>query len=496
LNKKPFGYLIDCYYFSCEQATEQQSINPKGDNNMCKKTHTKQVKISRVEITTDKISGRGGLFFFLRYILNIGFFHFFERYFNFLKGTDKGLSCFQFTKQLFAHFMDGTDMSMTGFDRRKHDEGYAALLENRPEQMASSHQIKRMFRKFILVGNPIFRSLLLQLFIWRLRVEQPEVIILFGDTVVFDNDDAQKREGVNPTYKKKKGFQPLQISWGPYVVDALFRSGEVHSNHGTDFMKAVGRLVHAIRAKYRDVPIILLTDSGFMDDQNFRFFEERLKIHYICAGKLYENIKQYVQALPADNFSIYNQMWTYVEFANRLKSWSTFRRLIFTSLKTEEDGQMRFDFVRPDTVIYTNIGQDKELDEKLVRAGGAEYLNATKIIELNHLRGKGELVHRSQKEYSVKEQFPFERFGMNRAYYYFMLMSHFLYEAYKRDVSSDILSPVSYPNTFRRLMIDFAVKVVTKGGVMILKVSQTIYDTLNIRELWERIANQRPIFVT
>ena len=61
----------------------------------------------------------------------------------------------------------------------------------------------------------------------------------------------------------------MQISWGPYVVDALFRAGDVHCNHGRDFMKAIGRLTKAIRRRYKDVPIILLADSGFLDDQNF-----------------------------------------------------------------------------------------------------------------------------------------------------------------------------------------------------------------------------------
>ena len=142
--------------------------------------------------------------------------------------------------------------------------------------MASSHQIKRFFRKFINVGNWLFRIILLQLFIRRLQIEQPDVIILFGDTVVFDNNDAHKREGVEPTYKRKKGYKPLQISWGPFVIDALFRCGDAHCNHGKDFMKAVARLVLAIRKRYRDVPIILLTDSGFLDDRNFRFFEKRV----------------------------------------------------------------------------------------------------------------------------------------------------------------------------------------------------------------------------
>ena len=463
---------------------------------MEKKADSKQAKITKIEVTSDKISGRGGLFFFIKYVENIRFFSLFENYVNFLKGSSKGLSCLQFIKQVIAWFVDGTDTSLCSFDRRKNDEAYASLLENRLDDMATSHQIKRMFRKFIFVGQVVFRSILLEMFIWRLRVEQPEIVILFGDSVVFDNDDADKREGVNVTYKKKKGFQPMQISWGPYVVDALFRAGDVHCNQGTYLMKAVGRLVKAIRRRYKDVPIILLTDSGFWDDRNFRFFEERLRTQYVCVGKLYEDIQQYVDALPVQTFSSYNQSWTFVEFGNRRKSWDTFRRCIFTSRETEDDGQLTFEFARPDSVIYTNIGQNKELDDKLVQAGGADYLKAEKIIELDHSRGKAELVHRSEKEFIGREQLPFKRFGMNRAYYYLMVISHFLYEAYKRDVTSDVIPDAVYPNTFRRVLIDFAAKIVSTGGIIILKVTQTVYDTLKIADIWKTIGKPIPIFVT
>lgn len=463
---------------------------------MQKKADTKQPKITKIEVTTDKISGRGGLFFFIKYVENICFYRLFENYFGFLKGSSKGLGCLQFIKQLVAWFIDGSDMSMLSFDRRKADEAYASLLENRPDEMATSHQIKRMFRKFNFVGQMVFRTLLLDLFIRRLHVEQPKEIILFGDSVVFDNDDADKREGAKATYKKKKGFQPMQLCWGPYVVDALFRAGDVHCNHGSDFIKAVGRLVKAVRTRYKDVPIILLTDSGFMDDQNFRFFEERLGIHYVCAGKLYNDIKQYIKELPVDAFRSYKQAWTFVEFGNQLKSWETFRRCLFTSQETEDNGQLTFEFARPDSVIYTNIGQNKELDDKLIQAGGGDYLKAEKIIELNHSRGRAELVHRSEKEFAGREQLPFKRFGMNRAFYYFMLMSHFLYEAYKRDVARDILPVVSYPNTFRRVMIDFAVKIVSTGGQIILKVTQTIHDSLKIPDLWTAVGKQKSVFVT
>ena len=41
---------------------------------MQKKADTKQPKITKIEVTTDKISGRGGLFFFIKYVENICFY--------------------------------------------------------------------------------------------------------------------------------------------------------------------------------------------------------------------------------------------------------------------------------------------------------------------------------------------------------------------------------------------------------------------------------------
>ena len=65
-------------------------------------------------------------------------------------------------------------------------------------------------------------------------VVQPSIIILDIDTMVLDNDGAKKREGVGVTYKNRCGYQPLQISWGNKIVDALFRRNSAHSNHGNE----------------------------------------------------------------------------------------------------------------------------------------------------------------------------------------------------------------------------------------------------------------------
>ena len=49
---------------------------------MEKKVNSTQAKISKIEVTTDKISGRGGLLFFVKYIESIGYYSLFEKFFG------------------------------------------------------------------------------------------------------------------------------------------------------------------------------------------------------------------------------------------------------------------------------------------------------------------------------------------------------------------------------------------------------------------------------
>lgn len=448
-------------------------------------------KITKIGITNDKISARGGLPLFLRYIGKI-------RLYTVISGTiissiatnNKGLQLKQFLKQIFAFFIDGTNMAISSFDRLKNDEGYTALLENTPQEMASSHQIKRFFIKLSVVTNFFFNKIIHELFIWRLQIAKPSIIELGIDTMVMDNDGAKKREGNETTYKKKKGFQPLHICWGPFLIDVLFRKGSAHSNHGTDYIDRVKAIVDMIHKRYsEDVPIIICADSGFADQKAYEYFEQSLGIHYITTSKIYGDVKQYVQDIPADNFSEYRKnkaIWNFIEFGNKLKSWTKFRRCIFTKLCRDEEGQYVMQFDKPDTVIYTNIGTCKEADEKLRTAGGEHYFETGTIIQKSHERGADELIHRSIKELATKEQLPFKSFGMNRAYYYLLVITHFIFEAYKQDVTSNAIPISSYPNTFRRKLIDFAAKITSSAGYIKLNVTKTVYETINITELWKR----------
>jgi len=448
-------------------------------------------KITKIGITNDKISGRGGLFLFLRYIESIELYKLIScTILSLLTISGKGLGLQQFLKQMFAFFIDGTDVSIVGFDNKKKDEGYAALLENKKDEMASSHQIKRFFMKVSIVSNLIFNKILHELFIWRLKITMPKIIELGIDTMVMDNDDAKKREGNEPTYKRKKGFQPLHICWGPFLIDVLFRKGSAHSNHGTDYIDRVKAIATLIRKRYsKDVPIIICADSGFADQKAYAEFEENLDIHYITTGKIYADIKEYVQEMPINNFGEISKnkaIWNFVEFGNKLISWSKFRRCIFTKLQRDENGQYVMDFGKPNNVIYTNIGLCKQADERLRKAGGEHYFETETIIRTSHNRGADELIHRSVKEMATKEQLPFKRFGMNRAYYFLLVITHFLFEAYKQDVCSEVLPATVYPNTFRRKLIDFAAKITSGARSITFKVTQTIYETIDIAELWKK----------
>ena len=285
--------------------------------------------------------------------------------------------------------------------------------------MASSHHIKRFFKKLSVVPAFVFRKILHNLFIWRLKIIKPEVVELFVDTMVMNNDDALKREGVEPTYKPVKGFQPLHVAWAGLIVDLLFRKGSDHSNHGTDYIDIVRDIVNLIREKYdKDVPVIINTDSGFLDQKAFDFFEKELKIHWVSTGTMYPTVKEDVVELRETNQKLIdnkeealfgshekaNQVWGYVEFGGKLKSWGRFRRCVYTELSTKKDGQFLLDFHKSDSIIYTNIGIDLELDKKLKETGAEEYFTAEGLIKFSHSKGKGELVHRSLKELATKEQ--------------------------------------------------------------------------------------------
>ncbi len=86
-------------------------------------------KITKISVTNQKISGRGSITLFLRYVEQTKF----EEVIIFVfTGLDifniKGLQLHQFMKRVIAFFIVCTDMSISVFDTIKKELSYAPLL--------------------------------------------------------------------------------------------------------------------------------------------------------------------------------------------------------------------------------------------------------------------------------------------------------------------------------------------------------------------------------
>lgn len=463
---------------------------------MKQRENKSKCRINKVEVTGDTLTGRGGMALFVRYMEKVGIYDFLLSAFGYLRKSRKGASVGNIFKQVFCFFFDGTSRHISYFDELKKDEGYAAVIESEGEEMVSSHQVKRFFRAFAWLCGGIFRRILKQMLLWQLRIEQPDIIELTLDTMVMDNDEAEKRHGVQPTYKKVKGFQPLQLIWRGKIVDAIFRGGKKHSNYGKTVVHLVTDIVQLIRKEYSAmVPIILRVDSGFFDEENFEAFDQ-LGIGFIATGKMYTSVKEYVGGQQDISWSIYDnghQEWEYIEFGYRCEIWKRFYRAIYTRPRYK-DQQRLLDFARPDNVILTNIGVNERLYVYLDKKMRDGLMHAEAIISSHHQRGADELPHRGIKDFGC-EELPFKRFSANSAWYYCMVIAFFLFETYKEDVLKEVIPIGSYATTVRRKTVDFAAKIVKRSGQIILKVTQAVMDSLHFDKLWERCNNPVPIRV-
>ncbi|MFB6231521.1 MAG: IS1380 family transposase [Salinibacter sp.] len=471
--------------------------------------------IDQVETTGETLTSRAGMVLFSRYLRNLGLLSLLERLFGSLRKSEKGLPIPVLFHQIICFFLDGTRFSLVRFDELKAEDGYAGAIEVSPESMASSHQIKRFFYGFSLGRIWLFRRLIQQVFLWRLwrtcsPVRDPEVVILGMDTEAWDNDGAEKREGVEPTYKGVEGFHPFQVTWGRFVADALPRGGSKHSNDGETATKAIRHLTKKIRkALGKEIPIVVRMDAGFCDEEIYQACEE-LGIGYVSSGRLLEEIREEA-GRRAEEWSTYqndssqsdpesSREWAYYERGDRRGTWSQFRRMIYVRLRRKE-GQRKLAFARKDSVIYTNLGQGGPIDRRLKEAGKSSLIQTENVIETHHGRGRDELVHRALKDFGT-ERMPFEGFFQNMAFYSMMLLSFNLYEAFKEDAfgaeepeGSEARIPLSsYAIRLRREVIDIAGKLVKTGRQMVLKVTEATARRLDLGKLFRQVADP-PRFV-
>jgi hypothetical protein len=451
-------------------------------------------RINEVGVTDDIITGRGGLALFVRYLTNINLLPLLNESFGNLRKSAKGLSVTKLFLQLYCFFFDGTSRHLSHFDILADDKGYAGAIETDMKDMASSHTIKRFFALFAWCHSGLFRKILNQLFVWRLKLSLPRLIVLMIDTMVMDNDEAQKRHGVEPTYKMKKGFQPLHMIWNRMIVDAVFRGGKKHSNSGNTVANMIKRMVPLVRSVCGEqVLIVIRMDSGFLDEKILALLDE-LRVGFIVSGKMYPGVKEYVASQTAEQWGQYDherQSWEYLEFDWGCDRWDYTYRTFYTRPLYEND-QGLLEFARPDNVIITNLDEDSPVLAHCTKTEREHWLKPQTIIESHHSRGADELPHRGLKDFGF-EQLPFKRFAANSAFYYCMLIAFLLFESFKQDVLKEVIPVTSYATTVRRKLIDIAAKIVTTGHKIILKVSRTVMDTLQFATLWRYCNDSVPI---
>lgn len=453
-------------------------------------------RIAAIETTSDCLTSRAGLHLFVQYLEGINLLPRLERLFGSIRKNSKGLSVRALFLQMFVFLFDGTSRHFTHFDELRMDDGYAAVLETPTSHLASSHQIKRFLAGFSFVRIWLFRRVLQQLFLWRLQLEQPEAVVLGVDTMVLDNSESDVRHGVEPTYKSGvKGFQPLQITWGRFIVDAVFRGGSKHSNDGETAIKALEHLIRFVRTRYRDVPIAVRMDAGFFDQKIMEALE-KLDVGYLIGGKLYKSIREKVSAADERLWRRFSPQgsgdaWHYQAILDKRGTWKKARYAIFMK-HVQENGQRIFDFAGRESIIYTNLSSDTSAGRAFNEAGLKHMLDVTYLIGLYHDRGKDELVHRALKDFSP-EELPCKQFNANAALYYMRLIAFFLMETFKEDVCAGVVPVMSYATRLRRRLIDIAGKVVRTGRRTVLKVSTAAYRALDLGLLWARAVAPPPI---
>jgi hypothetical protein len=455
-----------------------------------KKSRKKDHHISSIASTNDCMTNRAGLTFFAAYLQSIQLIPIMKTMFGTIRKNKKGVPVDDLFFQLLCFFMDGTCRHLTRFDSLKDEKSYAPLIGCEPQHLASSHAVKRFFRAFAFRGVHPFRHLLQKIFLWRLNIEKPAVIELGIDSMVLNNNDALKREGVEPTYKKVNGFHPVQMNWGRYFVDAIFQVGSDHSNHEANVHLMLCNIVKTIRKEYRlDVPIIVRMDSGFYDQKLFATCDA-LHIGYICGGKRYENVKK--AAEESGNWSKFKsfnekELWEYTDFLCQQDTWDFARRTIYSRL-IQQDRQLVAHGLGTDSVLITNLGMGGLIDELLWRAKAENLLVAHDILGNYHQRGNDELANRAIKNFG-EEQLPFKDFNANAAWYFLMMLGNNVFESFKIDVSASVIPVTVYADTFRRKFIDTAAKIVRNGKKLIMKVPTACLQRLQFDKLFDRCLN-------
>ena len=135
---------------------------------------------------------------FARYLRNIQIFQQIDTFFGSMRRSRKGQPITEIFKQLLCFFVDGTSRHLVYFDALAKDAGYAAATESEQNSMPFLPRRQTVLLLFLVARIYLFRHLLQRLFLWRLDLQAPDLVVLGIDTMVMDNDEARVRHASSP----------------------------------------------------------------------------------------------------------------------------------------------------------------------------------------------------------------------------------------------------------------------------------------------------------
>ena len=86
-------------------------------------------KIDQLQVTSDTLTSRGGLAFFVKYVEAIGILGLLLNRFARIKKSVKGVSVANLFLQALYFFFDGTRLHLCHFDELQRDQGYRAVVD-------------------------------------------------------------------------------------------------------------------------------------------------------------------------------------------------------------------------------------------------------------------------------------------------------------------------------------------------------------------------------
>ena len=166
-------------------------------------------KIKSLDTTNECLSSRAGLAPYVNFLHGSRLADELEYILSHLRKSSKGIPLNDAFFQLLLFFADGTFQHLNGFDKLKDNEAWQKL--HGCKETLNTAQLQRLLDKVTPYEINLLRPLIRRIFLSALKASKPSQVILFLDSCVYVNNDAKCRGGVKPTYKKKKGYHPINL---------------------------------------------------------------------------------------------------------------------------------------------------------------------------------------------------------------------------------------------------------------------------------------------